>query len=180
MGREMGRILEACGVCFTVAGTSPVLNPSANSARQHPGYEEEAGDRGGGQWKGALQSLRTAHLSLSCLSHHLLPSPPSFFPPTCSHLPSHSYVSHQHPAPSSSEITPSFLPLGSEAQRGGSPAWRHTASPLPGPISKHLETLFPTPTAASFGGGSLGLSSFPSPTGEMIQPHKMTMSVLHL
>lgn len=40
----------------------------------------------------------------------------------------------QYSVPSSSEITPSFLPLGSKAQRGASLAWRHLANPLPGPF----------------------------------------------
>lgn len=69
---------------------------------------------------------------------------PSFFPPTCRHLPSHSYLFPQYSVPSSSEITPSFLPLGSKAQRGASLAWRHLANPLPGPFPS-TETLFPMP-----------------------------------
>lgn len=175
----MGRPLEACGVCFTGAGiSSPYqdVNLPASSAGT-PGQEQGAGAGSADQWKGVLQPLRTTR----SLSHHLLPSPRSFFPHTCSHLPSHSYFSHQHSATLSPEIIPSLLPLGSKAQRSDSLAWRHTASLLPGPVSILRSCPlphYPSRVAASSSGESQGSSSFSSSRGEMVQPFKMTMFVL--
>lgn len=138
-------------VYFTVTGTSldthQHVTPPANSAWV-PEQGTQAGGGSGRQWCRPVERgprlLRTAHWSLSSLSAPAS-QPPFLLPSTCSHLPSNSDFCHQHSVSSSSEITPSLLPLGSKTQRGDSLAWAPTASPLPGPVAGILSSV-PYPT----------------------------------
>lgn len=103
------------------------------------------------------------------------PVPLSFFPPICSHLPTHSCFSHQHSVPSSSKISLSFLLLGPKAQRDASLAWRCTTNLLQG-LSPSILRSCSVPhclswaAAASSSGRSQTCLLFPPPEGRWHSP----------
>lgn len=134
-GREAGRPLEACGVYGTVAGTSSThkdlfshllslhrLSEQGICTRRQ---EQEAGAGGSGANGERPFSLRDS------TPRPVQSSPADCFPVPCPspfHLADTSPASLLSPTLCTSDIIPSFFPLGSEAQRGASLAPAHSES----------------------------------------------------
>lgn len=145
-GQRDGQALEAwglshCGWHNSTHTATRTLPASSARVPEHARQEEGAGaevlpvER-------RPRPLCTAHSGLSSLSA-------STSHPSCSFLsqppPNYSDFSHQRSVPSSSEITPSLLPLEPETREVAH--WPGlTQSPRPGPVSQHPETLFPVPS----------------------------------
>lgn len=122
-GKELASPLEVCGEYHTAVGprsTSRLADSLANSAqvrRAAPRLGRRSGRQGWRPMEGGPSASEDGHLSRpwpTFQSPFLLPS--NRQPPARSH----SCFSHQPSVRSSFTITPSFLPLGSEAQRGTS------------------------------------------------------------